>query len=74
MGCAAASLRSRSSWVWAFSCGELTVRSEITGNCRRLDLMQAGRYNQAACEQIELDEESLCREKNNEAGLAAGWQ
>ncbi|MBW1754865.1 MAG: hypothetical protein JRD92_05440 [Deltaproteobacteria bacterium] len=50
------------------------MRSEIAGNCRRLDLMQAGRYNQAACEQMELDEESLCREKNNEAALAAGWQ
>jgi len=50
------------------------VRSEIAEICRRLDLMQAGRYNQAACEQMELDEESLCREKNNEADLAAGWR
>jgi hypothetical protein len=74
MGCAAVSSRSRSSWVWVFSCGEPTERSETAEICRRLDLVQAGRYNQAACEQMELDEESLCREKNNEADLAAGWR
>ena len=33
--------------------------------------MQAGRYNQPAWEHPEPDEESLCREKNNEADLAA---
>jgi len=74
MACAAASSRSRSWWAWAFSCGGPTERSEIAEICRRLDLVQAGRYNQAACEQMELDEESLCREKNNEADLAAGWR
>ncbi len=41
---------------------------------RRLDLVQAGRYNQADREKTLVDEESLCREKNNEAALAAAWQ
>jgi hypothetical protein len=50
------------------------VRSEIAAISRRLDLVRAARYNQAACQQMELDEESLCREKNNEADLAAGWR
>jgi hypothetical protein len=34
--------------------------------------MQAGRYNQAAYERTLVDQESLCREMKNEAGLAAG--
>ena len=72
MGYAAASLRSQSWSGWAFSCGGRTARSGIAKIGRRLDLVQAGRYNQAAWEQLELDEESLCREKNNEADLAAG--
>ena len=50
------------------------MRSGIAEIGRRLDLVQAGRYNQAACERTVLDEESLCREMNNEADLAAAWR
>jgi hypothetical protein len=74
MGYAAASLRSQSSSAWAFSYGGRTARSGIAEICRRLDLVQAGRYNQAACERTVVDEESFCREKKNEADLAAPWR
>lgn len=47
------------------------MRSEIVENCRRLDLVQTGRYNQADYEHRLVDQESLCREMNNEALLAA---
>ena len=49
------------------------MRSGNAAIRRRLDLVQAGRYNQSALERTLVDEDSLCREKNNEAGLAAGW-
>jgi len=51
---------------------EAVARSEIDEICRRLDLEQGGRYNQAAFKKAAVDEESLCLEKNNEADLAAG--
>ena len=56
------------------SCGEPTARSGNAEIGRRLDLVQAALYNQAAFERTVVDEESLCREKNNEADLAADWR
>jgi hypothetical protein len=50
------------------------VNSGIVEIDRRLDLVQAARYNQAACARTVGDEESLCREKNNEADSDAGWR
>ena len=74
MGCAAASSRWRSFRPLAFLCGEPIVRSAGASVGRRLDLVQAALYNQAAFEREVVDEESFCREKNNDADLAGGWR